>query len=212
MPSATIHRLDLGAYDVGRAAALSGVPERTVYHWNTTGLVPASVPGKQLLWSYGDLLTLRLVSWLRKTKDEADIPRTRLEDVREALEQLGDALWDQDEHGRDVPTIRVNVDGRVIRTDGGTPRNMDGQGVLPSIDLFAPGDAIDLRRPRPHLRIVPGRVSGEPHLAGSRLSTLDVVGLRDRGLTMDTIQRLYPDEDPLALHEAVDLEDELAAA
>src|SRR5680860_533635 len=159
--TATVHRLDLGTYEVGRAAALSGVPERTIYDWNLKGLVPASVPGKQLLWSYGDLLTLRLVYWLRSHKPEDEIPRTRLDDVRAALEQLGDELWEQALDGRDVPTIRVNVDGRIIRLDG-PPRTMDGQQVLPSIDLLAPGHAIDLRRPRPHLRIVPGRVSGEP--------------------------------------------------
>ena len=69
----------------------------------------------------------------------------------------------------------------------------------------------DLRQPMPHLRIVPGKVSGEPHLAHSRLTTQSVATLADRGFSLDDIKRLYPDESPDGLSEAIELERRLAA-
>lgn len=64
---------------------------------------------------------------------------------------------------------------------------------MDSVDLFAPGDGlIDLRRPRPKLRIHPGRISGEPHLKGSRLTTRAIAGLLDRSLPQDMVAELYP--------------------
>jgi len=70
---------------------------------------------------------------------------------------------------------------------------------------------VDLRVPRPRLRIVPGKVAGEPHLVGSRLTTRTVAGLAVRGLSVAQIAVLYPHEEPEALAEAVELERSLAA-
>jgi uncharacterized protein (DUF433 family) len=85
--------------------------------------------------------------------------------------------------------------------------------VLDGIDLLVPGgDAIDLRRPRPRLRIHPGRVSGEPHLVHSRLTTQAVAGLARRGLPLDRIAELYPDEDAQGLAETIDFEAQLERA
>ncbi len=79
------------------------------------------------------------------------------------------------------------------------------------LDLLGPfegtdGGGPDLRQPRAHLRIVPGKCAGEPHLAGSRLTTLTVAALAERGFGIDDIARLYPDEDVASLAEAIELE------
>lgn len=210
---AVIGRLDLGHYEASRAAALAGVPLSTLYHWARDGVVVPSISAtREKLWSYRDLLTLRLVRWLRM--DKADVARTTMADVRRLLDQLGDELWAVDQHGRDVPTIKVTRSGRVIRVTG-PAETLSGQRVFEgdAFDLFAPFDAApDLRMPRRHLRIVPGKVAGEPHLAHSRLTTRDVAGLSRRGFTMDEIVELYPDESPQALSEAIDLEASLSAA
>lgn len=55
-----------GCYQAPRAAALSGVPRSTVYDWAVKGIVVPSIsPEREKLWSYADLMALRIVSWLR---------------------------------------------------------------------------------------------------------------------------------------------------
>jgi uncharacterized protein (DUF433 family) len=73
------------------------------------------------------------------------------------------------------------------------------------------GRGPDLIRPRPHLRIVPGKVSGEPHIAGSRITTQNIVALYRRFGAVDDVVGLYPDLQREAIAEAVDLETDLAA-
>ncbi len=118
-----------------------------------------------------------------------------------------------DEAGRDVSTILVTRDGSVVLDE--RPRSrLGGQYLLDGVelDLFAPFDkGVDLRVPRPRLRIVPGKVSGEPHLAGSRLTTRTVAALAERGFAPEQIAELYPHEDRLGLEEALELERSLAA-
>lgn len=214
---ATISHLDHGCYEASRAAALSGVPERTVYWWATQGIVVPSVsPTREKLWSYGDLLTLRLVDWLRQPKDSDDagagIARSSMREIRTMLASAGDSLWRVDTTGLERPTILVDVHGRIFFDE--PTRTVDGQGTMEGLlDLFAPfADAPDLRQPRPHLRIVPGKVAGEPHLMHSRLMTRTVAALADRGFSAAEIAEMYPDESPAALREAVDLEHQLAPA
>lgn len=206
--------LDLGAYEAPRAAALSGVPLRTVYDWAKQGIVTPSIsPTREKRWSYGDLLTLRLVRWLRTEKSEAR--RTAMSEVRAALERFGDELWTEAAHGQDRPTIAVEASGHVVHT--ARLETVHGQRRLEILDLFAPfdmddGHGPDLRQPDKHLRIVPGRCAGEPHLLGTRLTTRTVGALTARGYTAELIASLYPDEDPVALDEARRFEESLASA
>lgn len=213
---ATVTDLDRGAYEASRAAALSGVPERTVYRWAERELVVPSVsPVEVKLWSFGDLLTLRLVDWLRRPKrpeeDGAAIARSTLAEIRTALAAQGGELWRRTPDGREVPRLLVDRAGRIYPV-GPPVATAHGQGVLEdTLDLLAPfGTGPDLRRPRAHLRIVPGKVAGEPHLVRSRLTTRAVAALADRGFGMDEIAGMYPHEDPVALREAVELERDLA--
>jgi uncharacterized protein (DUF433 family)/DNA-binding transcriptional MerR regulator len=208
----TISRLDLGAYEAPRAAALSGVPLSTVYDWARKGVVVPSIsPAREKLWSYGDLLTLRLVRWLRLDKPDA-ARRTAMSEVRQALERFGDDLWRETERGEDRPTIAVAADGTVFHVE--RRETADGQRAFEgTLDLFAPyGGGVDLRQPAEHLRIAPGRCSGEPHLVGTRLTTRTVASLAGRGYDIDMIARLYPGEDVEGLREALTLEEKLAGA
>jgi hypothetical protein len=51
-----------GCYDARRAAALSGVPRSTVYDWARRDIVVPSIsPEREKLWSYADLMALRIV-------------------------------------------------------------------------------------------------------------------------------------------------------
>jgi uncharacterized protein (DUF433 family) len=204
-----------GCYDARRTAALSGVPRSTVYDWARKGVVAPSIsPEREKLWSYADLMALRVVSWLRHPKglgaDER--PASAMRHVREALVQLDEQgldLWD----GRaGASPLYVDPTGRIVIVTPDTAHDASGQGVLSDwLDLLGPfegtdGAGPDLRRPREHLRIVPGKCAGEPHLDGSRLTTTTIAALAGRGYSLDDVVRLYPDESRESLAEAIDLE------
>lgn len=209
MTARGIDPLDRGSYAARRAAALSGVPLRTLHRWAESGLVvPSGLVSGERRWSYGDLLTLRLVRWLRTEHPES--ARAPLHDVRAALAEVGDDLWHGDDAGT-APSIRVSRSGDVVLVDGPL-RRADGQLLLggEQLDLLAPwSTGPDLRRPRPHLLLLPGYVGGEPHVAGTRVTTRSVAALVARAGD-DAVVALHPDLPPAALAEAVDLERALA--
>lgn len=209
-----------GVYEARRAAALAGVPPSTLYDWARKGVVvPGVSPVRQKLWSYADLMALRIVSWLRHPKEapEGILPGSPMPDVRRALarlDELGLDPWVEDSRS----PLRVDRTGRIyvvpadgpVETVGGQPLLGDWLDLLGPFEVGA-NRGPDLRRPRPQLRIVPGKCSGEPHLAGSRITTLAVAALAERGFDLAAIGRLYPDETPEALAEAIELEQRLAA-
>jgi hypothetical protein len=85
-----------GCYEATRAAALSGVPKTTMYWWAAQGIVVPSVsPTREKLWSYSDLMALRIVSWLRHPKDGEDLgglPASPMPRVRRALSLLDELV------------------------------------------------------------------------------------------------------------------------
>src|SRR5437867_2712400 len=84
------------AFEGRRAAALAGVPLSTVYYWARSGIWPPTSPNNRpKLWSYSDLLALRLIDWLRRAKDDFRVPHTRMSEIRrmlESVEDLGEEL------------------------------------------------------------------------------------------------------------------------
>ena len=67
----------------------------------------------------------------------------------------------------------------------------------------------NLAAPRPLLRIMPGKLGGSPHLLGTRLQTEALAAIFRRGMGRKNIYRLYPRFDPLAIDQALDLENQL---
>lgn len=237
-----------GCYEARRAASLSGVPLSTVYRWARLGIVEPSVsPTKIKLWSYADLMALRVVYWLRHPKQVQDgeiaaglrsdtrraavdavdvaewrgsheVRRSPMADVRRALAELehrGLDIWDDDAGEPDSP-LRVDHSGKIwLQVDGVAARG--GQAALPGIlDLLGPFECgqqrgPDLLRPRPRLRIIPGKVSGEPHLAGSRITTQVAAALYERIPDASRIAALYGGLDACGFEEAIEFEHSLAA-
>ena len=237
-----------GCYETRRAAALSGVPVSTVYRWARLGIVGPSVsPTRIKLWSYADLMALRVVYWLRHPKqvqaeeiaagppagarvavfDDVggadgrafhEVRRSPVADVRRALANLehrGLDIWDGAADEPDSP-LRVDHSGKIwLQVDGVAERG--GQAALPGIlDLLGPFECghqrgPDLLRPRPRLRIIPGKMSGEPHLAGSRITTQVAAALYERIPDATRIAALYGDLDAGGFEEAIELEHSLAA-
>ena len=210
-----------GCYEGSRAAALSGVPVSTVYLWARTGLVEPSVsPTKVKLWSYADLMALRIVYWLRHPKKGrgSDIAASPMPSVRKALAELerrGLDIWDDSGRRPDSP-LRVDSSADIFVVGDDVSR-VDGQQPLAGmLDLLGPFESDgrwgpDLVRPRPNLRIIPGRVSGEPHLAGSRITTQVAAALHRNIADVGKIAALYPGFDASIFEEAIELEFSLAA-
>jgi uncharacterized protein (DUF433 family)/DNA-binding transcriptional MerR regulator len=209
-----------GCYDATRAAALSGVPKSTIYYWASHQIVPPSVsPVREMLWSYADLMALRVVSWLRHPKDDPQgvRPGSPMREVRRALAELDEQgldLWAP--QALDRSPLLVDRSGKIHIRIADQVRDLKGQSPLDPewLDLLGPfdqagGNGPDLVAPRKHLRIVPARVAGEPHVAGSRLTTLALAALAARGMSADRIADMY-DVEAVVVEEAVDLEEQLA--
>lgn len=211
-----------GCYDASRAAALAGVPKTTVYWWARHGIVVPSVsPVQEKLWSYSDLMALRVVSWLRHPKpgdDGRDLPASPMPKVRTALgllDELGLDPWSSD-IARQSPILVDRVGNIYVRTPDFV-LNLDRQAVLlpeETLGLTAPFQNTgipgpDLLRPRPHLRIVPAKVIGEPHIERSRLTTRTVAAVAARGFPPSQIAEMY-EESIVAIREAIDLENQLS--
>ncbi|MGH2884734.1 MAG: DUF433 domain-containing protein [Solirubrobacteraceae bacterium] len=208
-----------GAYTADRASALSGVPKSTIHYWDRTQLlVPSISPERIKLWSYPDLMGLRTIYWLRREKtadDGISIPATSMPTVRRALRGLRDldlALWTE-ELG---PSVAVDRSGHIYFDAAGQVSTLTGQRPLNRdlLDLIAPfetevGVAPNLYAPRPSLRIVPGKLSGSPHIVKTRIETVAIAALEERGLTEAKIAKLYPMAPPVAIGEALDLEHQL---
>lgn len=213
-----------GAYTAERASALAGVPLSTVHFWVRNDVLVPSISAERVkLWSFPDLMGLRIIYWLRQTKqapDGAAVPRTKMPAVRRALEQLAELdlrLWGE-ESG---PAVAVDRGGTVLildRPDAEAPHRQRAfrAGEEELLQVTAPFKALegskgpDLHAPRPLLRIVPGKLGGSPHVAHTRLESRALGGLAISGLPPAKIYRLYPSVEREAVDDALDLERQLA--
>jgi uncharacterized protein (DUF433 family) len=208
----------MGAYTADRAAALSGVPKSTIHWWARNDvLVPSVSASRVMLWSYADLMGLRVIYWLRQrktTKLGVEIPRTSMPAVRRALKDLRSlelSLW---VGGR--PSLLVDVTGTVFVKTGAGVHDPSRQIVREEmLDLIAPFPTAegtrgpDLVTPRAELRIVPGKLSGSPHVVHTRLETRALSALAADGFDVAGIQRLYPYVSPPQIAQALELERQL---
>lgn len=220
----TGHRLlaaEEGCYEAPRAAALSGVPLSTVYQWARTDLVVPSIsPSREMLWSYADLMTLRLVAWLRRPKRPDDTRSVRgspMSQVRRALVLMNEREIDPWSGGVGSPSILVDARGTILLQEAQI-LDLDRQVMLDlpedTLDLLRPftlgtsPGGPDLVRPRPALRIVPAKVAGEPHVADTRITSRTLSALVRRGVPVATVSQWYGVAEG-AVSDAADLEDQL---
>jgi len=56
------------------------------------------------------------------------------------------------------------------------------------------------------LRIIPGKLSGEPHVVGTRVRSVQLDALLERGFLIDQIREMYPFLDATAITDARELE------
>lgn len=208
------------AYTADRAAALAGVPLSTLHYWTRTGLLTPSVsPERVKLWSLEDLVAIRIIDWLRRPKEKPPglpVRPTSMRAIRRLMRQLGPVaqnLWDSSEGS----PIRVDPSGRLYIQGEDNLRDLQGQLAMGTVlDPLAPFEGEkgimgpDLLRPKPHIRIVPGKLAGEPHIEGTRIETRILAALARRGWDVGGIVELYPHLRPDQVGDALDLERQLA--
>lgn len=220
-----------GAYTADRAAGLSGVPVSTLHWWARHDVLPPSVsPSKIKLWSYSDLMAARIIYWLRHTKEADDghtVPASTMPAVRQALAMLDElnlSLWSED----GGPSVRVDRAGTIhVTSDPSLERVRDQQRAIPGedselgfigpeeeLDVLSPfttrrAEGPDLRCPREHLRIVPGKIGGSPHVVKTRLESQALGALAQGGLPTARIYELYPQVQHAAIDEAISLEQQI---
>jgi uncharacterized protein (DUF433 family) len=211
-----------GVYLADRAAALSGVPKSTVYYWARNEIwTPTLSEGRPMVWAYRDLLALRLIYWLRQAKPDLETLRSSMPRVRQLLNDLQKV---GEQPGSPSVSVRVDRKGKIVAGAKGISWEPQGGAATGHLQLVAP-EAIrdvfaefpteegrigpDLRHPRPHLRIVPGKLSGEPHVQGTRIPSRSVAALRRDGLSDDQILRFYPSLSRVSVHDCLTLEDQL---
>jgi uncharacterized protein (DUF433 family)/DNA-binding transcriptional MerR regulator len=208
-----------GAYTTARAAALAAVPRRTLNYWVTSGMVTPSVSSERVrLWSYEDLVRIRMVEWLRRDKEVAgvQIKGAALPTIRAAVDQLQQrriAWWDVE-----VSPLRVSPAGHVLLLGDDQLLDVTGQVVI--ADAFDPVEPFEdvvhglhgphLLRPRDTLRIRPGKLSGAPHIDDTRVETQALYALASSGYRTSDIVKLYPFLSDDQINDAIDLEDQLA--
>lgn len=197
-----------GVYDTPRAAALSGVPVTTLHYWVRTDLyLPSISPAPRTrLWSWSDLLALRALDWFRK--GDTSRAKARIVEIRQALNALEHSGYSREDLSHILAIsaedgkLYLQLPGKIVRANSG--RQIALEQVL---DLVAPyKNGPDLLRPRPLLRIIPGKLHGEPHIVGTRIPTLTIGALGKAGYTVEQISRMYPDAPLGALREAIDFE------
>lgn len=208
-----------GVYTAERAAALSGVPKSTIYHWARNGvLIPSAWPQKVRLWSFADLMGLRTIYWLRRRKtseDGVDIPASTMPAVRaalDALQRLERPVWSPGEGS----SLLVDGEGRLY-IDGAEGLQEPITGQLAMADVLRPVrpfdvagiEGPDLITPRPSLRIIPGKLGGSPHVAQTRIETRAIAALRDDGMLPERILTFYPELTEQQVVEAIELEEQL---
>jgi uncharacterized protein (DUF433 family) len=204
-----------GVYDARRAAALAGIPLRTLNDWAQKGFFSPSISPRPRvrLWSWSDLVALRAIDWLRRTKRLPDVPTVPFRSIRHALQEL-----EKDGLSRDaIRTLAISPRGELFLASGrdvavrATP---DRQTASPEIlHLVAPypygAGGPDLLEPRPLLRIIPGKLHGEPHVLDTRIPSAALFSLHRSGYSDEQVLEMYPDVSRQALREAIDLEQTL---
>lgn len=204
-----------GQYSYTRASQLTGIPERTLHHWaRERFLVPDFDDYRPKLWSYRDLVFLRMVAWLRAMRMPPDRVIKHVRQVRDLVEK------------GDLPIGKLRSQGRILLVEGETADRITGEQIFAEVteflgefDLVSPIGMTDWRgtvwgpnlvRPSRRTSMSPWVMSGEPCITGTRIPTSTLFALlHERGLEPEKIVPLYPGADLDSVQDAIGLEAKL---
>lgn len=206
-----------------RASQLSGVPTSTVYDWRRNSIVtPDYVNASPALWSYRDLVLLRVMAWLR----QGGMPRPlAAEKTRSLRAQLS--------AGKDIRKIHASRTDVILTGPEESDVLDDRENLLPSSDFYDLLSTFDLHEPIDELRsrskgsiwapnlvtpsnhsmISPFVLAGDPCIEHSRIPTSAIYALRtERRLPASAIVDLYPGISEASVEDVVELEGRLRGA
>ncbi len=187
-------------------STLTGASVRQLRHWNSTGLlVPEVQASRRLLYSFRDVVALRIVVRLRS---EA----ASLQKVRRAFANM--PALDFTEHPSKY-RFGTNSKTIVIADDDGNTTDLvqnPGQYQMHSLaEIFKPfrtnrGETVvDFLRPRKRLEIRAGRMGGWPTIAATRIPYDTIANLLAGGdITPEQVGYYYPEVDAEAARDALD--------
>jgi len=193
-----------GRYTADRAAQLSGVPKSTIYDWRRNKvLLPDYANADPAIWSYRDLVLLRLLAWLRQGGMERPLAAAKTKHVREQL-NAGIRIRQIHATSRDVVLIGENASDEIDDDRQNLLPSSDFYSLLASFDLHEPIDELrntDSKRswaphlvtPSHHSSISPWVLAGDPCVRNSRIPTAAIFALStERQLPSQAIVDLYP--------------------
>jgi uncharacterized protein (DUF433 family) len=207
-----------GRYEAERASQLSGIPKSTIYDWRRAGVFAPDFAGANpMAWSYRDLIYLRLLAWLRGRGMDRPYASDLVLAIRQEI-QSGDRV------------DKIRTDGRIILRDQEAISRYSGENVFPLDEVLAMFSEFDLLEPIKELGdrplwgpnlvnpsaftfISPWVMAGEPCVNESRIATSSLYALHtERGLSAESVVRLYPSLDSEAVSDAWNLERRLRRA
>lgn len=190
-------RTPRGQYTAQRASQLAGVPLSTLYHWARESLMVPDYAGRPMLWSYRDLVFVRLFTFLRSRNHPPQAVSQYIDHVRDAVSRG---------HG---DLRQIHADKRLVLLGDEAFDRLSGAGFLPMLieylDVFSREEPLtvpelgrsrvwgpNLVRPSHHTEIWPWVMSGDPVIRRSRLPTASLFALnQERGLAPAEIVDLY---------------------
>lgn len=206
-------RFPRGRYKASRAAQLSGIPKRTLYDWSNHGVLePDFFHETPRMWSYRDLILLRMLYWLRTKSMKRDQAAERVRQTRELLttgdpraaraRTSGTHLHRGDNAVADSGQVAFNeifdyLDEFTVTDAAGVVSELETQ------TIWGP----DLVEPTPFTRISPWVMAGDPCILDTRIPTSTIYGLATvRQLSPTAIAKLYSGILNEQVEDAYDLE------
>lgn len=206
-----------GRYTAARASQLSGVPKSTVYNWRRERVfAPDFTSAHPSMWSYRDLVLLRLLAWLRQGGMDRPVAAEKVDSIKAQLTS-----------GVEVRFIHATRKDVVLNGDDAAGARDDRENLLPSADFYALLGTFDLHEPIEELRkarhgpiwapdlvtpsdhsfISPWVLAGDPCIQRTRIPTSAIHALSlERALPVDAIVELYPGLTAEAAEDAINLE------
>lgn len=179
------------AYTTKMTQYLTGATESQLNRWAREGiLVPEVQKSRPKLYSFRDLVALRMIARLRST--------VSLQKIRLALQTLED--YDLTEH---LSEYRFATDGKSVKvwTESGFMDVVSNPGQWELVNLADIYDSFvnfrdrrvpPLLEPAEGIRISPDRLGGVPTIRDFRLPFDSVFGWVDEVVTDEELQEFYP--------------------
>lgn len=206
-----------GRYAADRASQLSGVPKSTIYDWRRAQIYdPDFTAASPTMWSYRDLVLLRLLAWLRQGGMDRPVAAEKVQLVKTQLSA-----------GVEVHYIHATATDIILSGSHADDVADDRHNLLPFSDFFrllstfdllepieelrsarrGPIWAPDLVTPSEHSFISPWVLAGDPCVEGTRIPTSAIHALHvERALPAEAITQLYSGLTIEAANDAVELE------